>query len=271
MAGIDLGAAHQVSWVLGTAGLTVELRVTLPDGTTTSPTVAETSGAYSATVDTPHAGRYLLSWATVGPPAAAYSDILDVWPADPRFLISLQDARQSIQYPGIITGDDAELRLFIAAATPVIEDIVGAVLTRTITQTTNGGKTGVALWERPSTRAGGGVTSVTVNGVALQETGYTVDPDAAIVYCGSSTAPARFAAGRRNVVIVYETGTEVIPPNIRLATSELVRHLWQVGHQGQRPDWSEPAAATGHTPSGFAVPKRVIELCSASPRLPGIA
>ena len=128
MPGVDLGAATAVSWVLGVASQTVVLTVTAPDGTTATPTVTETTGTYSATVATALPGRYLLSWVKAAAPAAAYTDILDVWPADPRFIISLDDARAAVAWTAGNTAKDDTLRLFVAAATVVIEDIAGAVV-----------------------------------------------------------------------------------------------------------------------------------------------
>jgi len=268
MPGVDLGSATLVTWPLGITALTAVLTVRLPDGTTATPAVAETAGGnYSATVATPQAGRYLLSWSKAAAPATTYVEILDVWPADPRFLISLEDGRQQLNWT--LTDDDADLRLYIAACTPVIEDIVGAVLQSTEIQYADGGKTGVALWQRPVLDEDRQVTELVVDGVV--STDYVVDENAAIVYAGSSTAPSRFPSGRQNIKITYVAGSNLIGPNIRLATRELLRHLWAIGRQANRPAFGDEPLDTVHTPSGFAVPKRVIELCQANPSLPGIA
>ncbi len=266
MAAIDLGTATTVSWALGEAEQTVVLTVTLPDGTTDKPTVAAAAGTYSATVATPQAGRYLLSWSKAAAPAKTYSDLLDVWPEDPRFIVPLEEMISALRARGdsVPAGDKSDMRLFIAAATPVIEDIVGAVLVATKTQTADGGKTGIALWERADE-----VTSVTVNGQEQTAgTDYVVNLNAGIVYAGSTTAPSRFTAGRQNVVITYRVGSTVVPPNVRLATIELVRHQWQMGRQGRHSDIAA-ADQQARTPSGFAVPKRVLELCAPHARKDG--
>lgn len=268
MPGVDLGATTTVSWRLATSGASVVLTVTNPDGTTDTPTVTEATGTYSAAIETAQPGRYLLSWAKAAAPAAAYSDILDVWPADPRFLISLADAKSALRMPANVTTDEEDLRLYIAAATVVIEDIVGVVLLTEQEQYSDGGKTGVALWQRPDRDA---PLTVTVAGVLLGDSEYTVDYNAAIVYAGSSTSPTRFPTGRQNIKITYTAGSTVISPNIRLATRELVRHNWQVGQQAHRPAMGNEPDGQSYTPSGFAVPKRVIEWCSATPRLPGMS
>lgn len=259
----DLGTATAVSWALGTAEVTVVLTVTNPDGTTVTPAVTETTGTYTATVTTAQPGRYLLSWAG---PATNYTDILDIWPADPRFLISLADIRNSLGLrPGDTSSDD-DLRLYSAACTVVIEDITGGILTRTRTQTVDGGRHAITLNARPNPDE---PVTVTIAGTALAAGDFTVDYEAAIVYAAND---GWFPSGRQNIVIGYQVGSSVIPPNIRLATSELLRHMWQVGRQASRPAWGDSADSEGMdtTPSGFAVPNRVIELCAANPRLPGI-
>lgn len=271
MPAIDIGADVAVSWKPGATAATVALAVHLPDGSTLDPApeVTEIDGVYCATIPTTLAGRYLLNWTlSAGAPANAYTDTFDVWPSDPRFLIPLAEMVSALRSTTTVSASDqSDMRLFIAAATPIIEDIVGAVLADTRTQFANGGKTGITLWERPTA-----VASVTVNGtVWTVETQYVVDENAGIIYAGSRQAPGRFPPGQLNIEVIYSIGAGVIKPNIRLATIELVRHLWQLGRQGQGA--KIPGAATpemGYTPTGFAVPKRVIQLCAPDARKDGL-
>ncbi|QPE05309.1 hypothetical protein IT882_04370 [Microbacterium schleiferi] len=262
---IDLGTEQTVTWTTTTSH-TVTVTVTRPDGTQLDAVSAtETFDTYSATVATPLAGRYLLRWDDTTADVV-YTDTIDVWPADPRFLISVDDAMESLQWNTASKADTASrdmVRLYVAAATPIIEDIAGAVLIRTVEQYADGGKTGVLLWDRPSE-----VLSVEVDGTAI--TDYVVNKSAAILKRGKYGE--RFDPGFQVVRILYRTGSEGVAPNLQLATRELVRHLWQVGQQtiegvpgsyGDRP--------MGVTPSGFAVPKRVLELASATHSLPGVA
>lgn len=272
MPGVDLGAATTVSWALGVNGVTVVLTVTKPDGSTVTPapTVTESSGVYSASVPSSLPGRYLLSWSKDATPDAAFTDVLNVWPADPRFMLSIADVREYVGLAATDTSADSKLRLFSASATVVIEDIVGAVLVRTVTQKANGGKTGVALWERITESAD---ITVTVDGtVQTEDTDYTIDRNAAIVYAGGPTSPGRFPAGRQNISIEYSVGEDVIPPNLLQAAGELIRHLYQFGHQAVHAEWSDAPSTDdlAETPSGWLVPRRVLQLCRASSVLPGI-
>lgn len=245
--------------------------VTKPDGTTAAATVTKNStGYYQGAYVTTTAGRHRFTFSGSGTNSGAlpWSDVVDVWPADPRLIISLADAKAALSAPAGTRVNDDELRLYIASTTPVIEDIVGAVLVATKVQTCNGGKTAVLLDERASA-----ITSVVVDGVALTASEYVADLESGIVYAGSSSSAQTFTYGRQNVVVTYTTGSSSIDPNIILAAREEVRFLYQIGQQGGRPSLGGAPADLSWTPSGFAVPQRVIELCqpSAARRMPGLA
>jgi hypothetical protein len=155
------------------------------------------------------------------------------------------------------------LTAYIDAAVRVIEDIVGPVGDATRTVTVNGGGRAIVL---PSPAAT--ITSVTVAGVAT--TDYTADLVAGIVYGGSFATPTYFYPGNQNVVITYTVGNDNPPANVVLAARELVRFWWQQGQQANRPSFGEAGDSDEYTPSGFAVPRRVIELCAPDMRPPGV-
>lgn len=266
MAAVDLGASVTVAWSTAPAGGTYSLSTTAPDGTTgPTPTPSGTPPTASFVPTMP--GRWLVRWLSATP-AGAYTDIVDVWPADPLFIISLDDAKNALAITATMTpANEADLRLYIASATPVIEDIVGAVVPRTITQLSDGNQWAISLWERPVTiikvMEGGSATEILAGD-------YVVDYNAGVISAGRVYAPRRFMPGFNSVSIQYTVGMQVIPPNVRLAARELVRHLWQLGHQSNR-NASQPQMADAWTPSGFAVPRRVIELCAANERVGGFA
>lgn len=252
---------------LGTCACTV----TLPDGTTSAAAVTNPAvGSYLASLASAQAGRHRFTFTGTGANSGAlpWTDVADVWPADPRLIISLADARAALNRTTNVADD--ELRLYIAATTLVIEDIVGTVLARTVIEEHDGGKSGVLL-----DQAVVSVSSVVVDGVTLTEgSDYHVKKASGIIYAGSSRGPSTFAAGRGNVVVTYSTGRTTIDPNIILAAREEVAFLYRVGQQGTRPNVGGGVPDTmAWTPSGFAVPTRVIELASASSsrRMPGIA
>lgn len=260
----DLGAPVTAVWTGAPAGGTYAVALTRPDGTIFTPP-AVTTGPPTAVTFTPDmVGRWLVRWTSTVKPGA-YSDIVDVWPSDPRFIISLPDAMNAL---GLTTTDPAQiddLRLYIAAATPVIEGIIGPVVTQTITQTVDGNVWAIPLWQKPLA-----ITSITEVGVTITE--YVVDYSAGLVYAGKTFARRRWQPGSQTVVITYTTAPNALAQNIRLAARELVRHWWQIGKQGTRPlNGNLPVSGEAWAPSGFAVPRRVIELLQPAEQIGGFA
>lgn len=254
MSVIELGADTVVSWATA-AARTIALTVIEPDGQSVEYTPTETTGVYSATVSTPLAGRYQLRWrSTVGDPALVHSDIMDVWPADPRFLISVEDAENalSLSEQAKTAQIREDLRLYIAACTPIIEDIAGALLSASKTQVADGGRPSIILHERATQ-----ILSVEANGTPV--IGTILNQSAAILYAGERGA--RFPSGRQAITVTYRVGKDEILPNVRLAVRHLLRHLWSVGGKPGAPKGTNVKPdGTVYTPSGFAVPKMVIEL-----------
>ena len=244
--------------------------VTLPDGTTATATVTKAStGNYTATYTATQAGRHRVAWSGSGANSGGlpYVDLADVWPTDPRLIISLADARAALNVPTGTRVNDDELRLYIAATTPVIEDIVGPVLAATVVESRDGdGRQGLPLYELPTA-----VIGVVEDGVTLTAVDYYLDAHG-ILWRGASKGAGRWSTSGR-VVVTYTVGGASIDPNIILAAREQVRFLWQVGQQGQRPAFNGGGGDTGYTPTGYAVPNRVMELCAASRgnKVPGFA
>jgi hypothetical protein len=261
MATVDLGAAAAVLWSSAPVGSAVAISITRPDGIAgPTPPVTGDAPAVQAMFIADMPGRWLIRWTAAGSSPGSYTDVLDVWPADPRFIIGLDDARAALNMQDSKTtaAQLDDLRLYIAAATPVIEDIVGPVIPGTFTQTTDGGGWAIPLFNRPTE-----IVSVTELGAPLDPSAYFLDSEAGILYAGRPQATRRFMPGYQSVVVEYKAGAPAVPPNIRLATRELVRHWWQLGKQGTGGGrgGSFDQTAPEWTPSGFAVPKRVIELC----------
>lgn len=177
-------------------------------------------------------------------------------------LISLDDMKRSL---GNVTGaNEADLEKYIEAATPVIENITGPLIVRTRVFSCDGGDWAVVLGSAFSA-----VTSVVESGVTV--TDYVADPSSGIVYAGTTAAQREFRDGVQNVVVTVTVGAADVPANVQLATRELVRFWWQQGRQGNRPGFGNEGISELDVPSGFAVPRRVIELLQANPRSPGFA
>ncbi|HEY4269511.1 MAG TPA: hypothetical protein VGM94_15120, partial [Galbitalea sp.] len=236
-----------------------------PVGAVTTPDVTATGSVFSSVVPTAQPGQYQLRWMNEAANPATFTDVLNVWPEVPRFLLSMDEARLAVGSLPPLAGRDQLLRLFNASGTIVLEDVVGTILPLPKTQTTNGGRPAIVLWHKitPDT-----TVTVTVDGTAWQDDAFVIDAAAAIVYAKSGWFPK----GIQNVVIEYSSGAPVIPANLQQAATELIRHQYQVGYQAVHAEWSTDPSGDdqlAETPSGFLIPRRVMQLCRPTPKLPG--
>ncbi len=285
---IDLGDTYPLavfvtddSGVAANAGACT-VTVTLPDLTTVTPVVTNGAvGTYTASYPTTLPGHHEVNWVATGLNACAFEDAFDVAiPAE--LIISLADARAAL---GKVAGDtvkDEDLRSYILAATPIMENLVGPILTQSQDQWYDGGSPIIMLTHVPVVS----VASVTetfganvirtlifqpLDGITpVDAFGYTIDLKSGALIRRVSGVAAPFAAGRRNVHVTYLAG-RVLTGNLLLAARLLVRQLWLIsGQQGLRPAMGSPGS-TPSAPVGFAVPNAVIELCQPDVPMPGIA
>lgn len=179
-------------------------------------------------------------------------------------LITLEYAREGLNWKTAVGTDpaaDADLTTYVQAATPVIESLVGPVLEVTRTRRFAGGTSAVVLPEVA-------VSIVEVSEDGTPTTDYVFDSDANIVYAGDPAGSRTFTDGVLAVTVEYSAGFSVVPETLQLAARELVRHWWQQGKQSNRPSFDEAAEPT-QAPMGFAVPRRVVELCQPYVNVPG--
>jgi hypothetical protein len=180
-------------------------------------------------------------------------------------LITLEYALDGLGYGAplpLVSGNpaprDADIIAYVQAATPVIEQLVGPVLRRNVTQFHDGGKAAVMLSGHFDSAVS--VTAVRVDG-ADWSAGYRVDQDRGIVYAGSWGA--RFPYGVRNVEVDVTVGYETVPQNLQLATRELVRWWVQAGKQSPTAGVLDLQAGSDSLQNdAYAVPRRVRQLCA---------
>ena len=257
--------------------------VTLPDLTVVTPAVTNTvTGTYTASFPTTLVGHHDVRWVATGTNACTYSDEFNVAPADLGGVISLADAKAGLGVTG--TSKDEDIRSVIQAATPILEDLVGPILRVTRVETYDGGTSQINLLWAPIIS----ITSIVESygstytrtltaqdifaGTGTDAYGYTVDLTTGIVTRRASGVAMPFANGKRNIQITYVSGRTNISGNILLAARRLIRHLWMQEQQSFRPNvLAAPDPNLPKTPSGFAVPRSVIELCAADTRPPGLA
>lgn len=257
MSAVDLGSTYIAEWKTRPEAATLSAEVIRPDSTPGTAMVDQATG--TATIVADMAGRWRITWST--DTGILYTDVFDVWPADPRFIISIEDALAGLNAGRANREYIDDLRLYIAAATPVIEDITGPVIAQAKTRVFTSGNSLIVLPAATSE-----VLDVMVDGQLY--TGWS--EEFGILYAGAVGSSVVFPGTR--VTVSWQEGGAQVPPNVRLAARELVRHWVQIGKQyaggsGVRSDPSDEV----FTPSGFAVPRRVVELCAPNQQIGGFA
>lgn len=253
----DIGDSVPLAWdvkdaagALTNAG-TATLTITLPDGTTVSPSVTNppaSTGQYRVTYVPTIEGRY--SWRAVSTsPNTAYQDVFEVREAASPSLLSLADAKAHLNITS--TTHDDELREFLEAATEIIESHVGAIVRRTHTDKLLGGGETILLPHMQVLE----VTALTLDrdgSSPLALSDLSIDGPAGILRLKSC---ALFPYGWLN--ITYKVGRAYVKPNWTLAAKDIVKYNWrsQLGGlpaiQGDQQDAPLP---------GFMIPPSVAAL-----------
>lgn len=209
--------------------------ITLPDGTTTTPTVSNPStGNYQISYVTTQLGRHGIRWVATGANAGAFTDVFEV--SDPAFwpIVSLADMKTHLNITS--TTDDEELRFMISVATNIAENYCNRALTRqTVVETRDGGGTSIILFQPPVLS----ISSIVENTTTLAASDYTTDLASGIVYRGSQIARLPFFPGRQNITVTYVAGYTNPPPMAQHTVKEIVRWLWQTSQQGPRPGFGQ--------------------------------
>ena len=251
-----------------TNATTISVVVTLPDGTTTSPSVtnppAET-GHYILDFTPVQAGRHHFYWTSTGP-AAAYTDVLDVRSTS-RTIISLADAKAHLNMTS--TRDDEELRSMVESVTAVVERHRAETIVRKVVVESNpaGTYNCIALGTHPVLSV---QSIVDIKGVSQTVGQWTLDGQNGILY-----RPTWGSGSTAGMVVTYTAGYSVVPPNYVLAAKIILAHLWQtqrVQTIGAQPTLASQSRRTEDaimTPSGlgFAIPPRAVELLGARPSM----
>ena len=229
---------------------TVALAITLPDGTTVSPTPDNpATGSYRYDFLASQNGRHVARWTATGTATAAQTEAFTI-----GGLVSLDDAKAHLQMRTDV--NDAELQRFIWAADAAVAQKVGPLAPVTVTERTHGGGTSIVLRQWP-VRA---LTSVTYwDGSTVDVSNLDLDTDAGVLYWQWGTS-GYFTAGTRNVTVTYTAGWDQAPADLEQAVLELVRHLWETqrgNNTPARPGFTDEPAVPGAFSSW---PVRVQEL-----------
>jgi hypothetical protein len=210
-----------------TNAATVTLTITLPDGTTVTPSVTNpptTTGKYIydyVTSLASPAGRYVGQWlfSLAGGATTSYVETFDVGSA----LVTVEEATAHLRANGIITSeaDLEQLQWLCTVATDAVERDLGRDYTRkTITEVHSGGSDALVLRRGPVLS----VTSISESGSSV--TGFILDDP--ILYRGST---GYYARGRQNITVTYVVGSQNPPPIVRKVALNVVQGMWQGSQQ----------------------------------------
>lgn len=201
------------------------LTVTLPDGTTASPTVTNaTTGQYAASYQTTLAspqGRYVGQWVFtfIGGATTAYVETFDVG----RSLVTVDEALQHLRAADVLDHDaDVEYLQFLTfVATDAVErDLGRVIMPRTVVETYNGGASTIVLRSTPVMS----VTSVTQSGTAIAD----FIAEGAILYRSYYGCWMR---GRQNITVTYVAGYANPPYVARKVALNAIQGMWQESQQ----------------------------------------
>jgi uncharacterized phiE125 gp8 family phage protein len=272
---VDVGDLYRTSMTLTSpsGGLvnagTMSLTITLPDATTfpVTPVTPVTTGQYQYDYQTTQPGRHIARWVGTGANPGAYAEAFDVLDSTPRYMISLADAKSQLNITD--TASDDELRVYLGAATDVVERVRGeAMVRRTFTE------------EHEVTYAGGRMALswtpvVSLTSVVMIDGWVTWDVSRLHLNQTTGVVSTTFQSGLfqlfGRIAVTYVAGYAVIPDSFQLAASMIVNHLWQT----QRGNRGAPRVGGGISDTtmvpgfAFAVPNRALELLGTG--MPGFA
>ena len=147
------------------ASVTPVLTITLPDGTTATPSVTHVAlGTYqpSAAYVTTQAGHHLWAWVATGTWPGAYVDSFEVRPSPDPTIISLAEEREILKIPADDTTSDSVIRGYSQALTEWIEYVCGPVVTQQVTEVVRAQGT-VMILSKPPVRTDLGTTLSAAN------------------------------------------------------------------------------------------------------------
>lgn len=243
-----------------------------------TPTVVHDDlGEYYFDVVVDSAGLWTWAAAATTPIVAAETGQWFVRTGAPAIL-SMKEVKRYLNKDLNVTVDDEEIRDLADTVTTIVEDIVGPVIPRAVTETFDGG--GSVLYLK-----GGHVRAVTavreawgvgdvrtltayVPGVNEPADGFYFDREGGRVYRTTGGSRTRFYGGLGGVNVDLVRGRETIPPNFRTAAGSMISHVWRQDQYAR--GVTRPRADSTDTTivMGYAIPNRVLELLGRQKRAP---
>jgi hypothetical protein len=282
MASYDLGDVVALGITItnsaGTAqnATSVACTITLPDGTSVTPTVTNSgAGLYDIAYTPTLSGRHVVRWVATGTNASAFTDEFSVRDLTTLPVVSYDMALSHLNIPAA-SADEEEIRRFIDAAQDLAENYVGAVLGRRTLVETYDGQTDVLRLRSPRAIS---ITTVVESGVTLDASQYKLDDTGQRLYrLTTSTISASssfgvygfWASGVNAVTVTYIAGFTVTPPAVQQGVLEILRHLWSTQRGAVNIMNRNGSGDEFYSTPTYSLPRRAMELLDPA-SLPGIA
>lgn len=247
--------------------------VILPDGTTATPAVSNTTlGLYDINFTPTQVGRHVVRWIATGANASAYTDEFTVRDINDMGVVSLDEVKQHLNIT--TTDQDEELRRFMDAAGDLADNYCGQVLGRkTFTDELYDGNTDHLRLRNPRAIT---ILSVYENGYLLNPGQYALDPTGQRLYrVGSGTLYATnsygfWTGGMQNISVSYVAGWFNPPAAVKQGVLEIIRHLWQTQRGAMNVMTRNQSGDDFYSSSTYSLPRRAMELLDPA-SLPGLA
>lgn len=218
---VPLGITVRDSEGVATNATSVTLTITLPDDSIVTPGVLNppnVTGQYEVDYVPTMAGRHSLSWITSNP-TTAYTDIFDVRPTVPRYIVSLSDMKKFLNITS--TTEDELIRGFLESATEVIEgQTKQIVVPQTFTESCFPSWQ-IVLYKTPVIS----ISSVQQVGFGVNQTltagDFSIDTTSGIV----QRTDRGWIGGE--VTVTYKAGYSIVPSNYAQAAKLIVQHLYE--------------------------------------------
>lgn len=223
------------------------------------------------------AGRFTYLWQTTNP-TVAWGDSFDVVDSSAaRGIVGLTDMRARLKLTS--TAQDEDLRALIISMTEVVEDVVGPVLVRNVSELYDLGhvrnrsysvhagywfpfqqnKPEIVLSQRP-VLALVSIVGILSRGITYDVSTVDLDKPTGII---RQIDDSGFIGPVR---ITYTVGRPIIPNNILEGTREIIRHQWESRRGAAQPRPVQGSEDMVATPSGFLIPNRAMEWLNPSRR-----
>jgi len=227
---------------------TVTGTITLPDGSTATPTIVNSgAGLYDFDYLTTQAGRHTLlvsaTGGTLGSAVEKFDDTFNV--EEPgRLLVSFDEARTELRGTSTITtlADREQLRWLILAASDGVERALGRTLCwRTgLIEYFDGGTTDLTFSRQPLPHPDGLIVPTTVvedGNTLVENTDYKLRRMNGVwrLRRGTSSSTWYWASGNENIVVTYAAGSRKIPPILRRLVLTQIQEYWQESQQASHP------------------------------------